>query len=310
METQEVEDPKKGQTKVRVRACGVAFGDIMRRRGLLTGPGPLTPGYDMVGEVLSGDLPAGTRVAAMLANPGQGGYAEEIVFETERLLTVPDAVDDVTAAALGLNYITALQLLTRLCDVEEGDAILVHGASGGVGTALLELAKQRGLKTYGTASKANHEVVIERGGIPIDYRTEDFEAVLAEVEPDGVAAVFDSIGGDNLRRSARVLKPSGTLVTFGVTGFSDGWLDIVRGQLPYVCLKLNPMAPKVRMYAITVTPGCGWRACRDDWSALLELSAQGALHPLVGATVPLEDAARAHRMLEEREVAGKIVLTV
>lgn len=311
LEEQAVGEPAKGQCKVRVRAAGVAFGDVMRRRGLLTGPGRLTPGYDIAGDVISGDLPAGTRVSAMMPNIGNGGYAEEVLLPTERLVRVPDAVDDVTAVALGLNYITAWQLMSRLSAPTEGDVVLVHGASGGVGTALLELCQQRGIKAYGTASASKHSVVTDRGGLPIDYRTQDFVEVLASAEPDGVDVVYDSVGGDNLTRSAKVVKKGGSVVTFGATAHSDaGWLAFGKAQLPYACLKLNPFAPKIRLYAISMTPGCGWAASRDDWGDLLGLAAQGKLSPHIGATVPFAEVSRAHRMLEDREVAGKIVLTL
>ncbi|TNE85942.1 MAG: alcohol dehydrogenase [Deltaproteobacteria bacterium] len=310
LEDQQVAAPGAKQCKVRVHAAGVAFGDVMRRRGLLTPPGALTPGYDIAGEVVDGELPAGTRVAAMMPNPGHGGYAEEIVFDTARLVRVPDAVDAVTAVALGLNYITAWQLLTRMSTPAEGDVVLVHGASGGVGTALLELCALRGIRAYGTASARKHDVLVARGATPIDYRDQDFVAVLREAEPDGVDVVYDSVGGDNLTRSAVITKKQGRIVSFGATAHSSGWLDFVRAQIPVACIKANPFGPSLGIYAITVSRGCGWQACRDDWQALLDLAANGELSPLVGATVPLEEAARAHQLMEDGAVAGKIVLTV
>ncbi len=301
--------PTAGQSKIRVRAAGVAFGDVMRRRGLLTGPGALTPGYDVVGEVIAGDLPVGTRVAAMMPKLGHGGYAQHVIVDTERLVLVPDGVDDVTAIALGLNYITAWQLLTRLTEPEPGASILIHGASGGVGTALLELARIRGLRAYGTASAGRADVVSDRGGIPIDYRSEDFVQVLQVAEPNGVDVVYDSIGGENFARSLGVVKRGGTLVNYGSTGHSgNGWLGFLRAQFPFARAKLSPCGPSVKMYAISMT--AGWASCRDDWAALLKLADRGELTPLIGATVPLEQAARAHQMLEDRAVPGKIVLTV
>ncbi|MFT7518010.1 MAG: NADPH:quinone reductase-like Zn-dependent oxidoreductase [Kiritimatiellia bacterium] len=311
LERREVGEAGTGQTKIRVRAAGVAFGDVMRRRGLLTGPGALTPGYDLVGEAVSGDLDPGTRVAVLMPSLGHGGYAEHVVVNTDRLVRVPDEVDDVTAVALGLNYITALQLLTRLTEPAPGDVVLIHGASGGVGTALLELAKLRGVTTYGTASEGKRQVVIDRGGTHIDYRTQDFVRVMKTATPEGVTAVYDSVGGDNFARSLSVVRRGGTLVNYGATAHSGGgWTGFLRSQIPFACAKLSPFGPRVKVYAITMSAGCGWEACRDDWSTLLQMAAQGKVNPLVGATVPLEYAARAHQMLEERLVAGKIVLTV
>ncbi|MCA9523975.1 MAG: zinc-binding dehydrogenase, partial [Myxococcales bacterium] len=237
----EVPTPRSKAVRIRVEAAGVAFGDVMRRRGVLAPPGAFTPGYDVVGvidavgETVSGDW-LGRRVAAMMPSVGLGGYADHVCVPADRLARVPDGVPPAEAVALGLNYITAYQLLHRFSPVRAGQRILIHGAAGGVGTALLELGEKLGLEMYGTASSAKHDLVRERGGVPIDYRSEDFVSRVAELtHGGGVDVVFDSIGGAHLRRSYQTLRPRGTLVSFGVSGdLSRGWLGVIAGFWPFL----------------------------------------------------------------------------
>jgi NADPH2:quinone reductase len=239
--------------------------------------------------------------------PGVGGYAEHVCVPAARLVRLPDPVDDVDALALGLNYITAYQLLERIVPLSPGQRILVHGAAGGVGTALLDLARRRQLVVFGTASAGKHALVRARGAVPIDYRHEDFVARVGE----GVDAVFDAIGGAHLWRSRRALRPGGTLVSFGASGdLSRGWWGILAGVGHYLAVKLRPDGTRTRLYMITATPGTGWRHCRDDWAALLELRRQGAIEPVIGARVPFDQVRRAHELIDAAAVTGKIVLTM
>jgi NADPH:quinone reductase-like Zn-dependent oxidoreductase len=306
--------PEPGQVRIAVEAAGVAYGDVMRRRGLL-GPGrQFTPGYDVVGRIDAtgpgvDQALTGERVAAMMPRVGTGGYADHVCVPAERIAAVPPGVAPDAAVCLGLNYITALQMLRRALGRDwSGKRILVHGAGGGVGTALLDLGRAADLQMIGTASPAKHDLVRAAGATPIDYRSEDFVARVAELTIEGVDAAFDGIGGENLRRSYRTLAPRGTLVAFGVSSANGlagvaGWL----GRL--AVLKLRPDHRRVLLYLITVSRGAGWRQCRDDWAELLDRCARGELHPVVGARVPLAEATRAHQLLESAAVPGKIVLT-
>merc|ERR1712048_894869 len=141
--------------------------------------------------------------------------------ETKYCVRVPENVGASVAIALGLNYITARQILVQMLDLKPGQRVLVHGAAGGVGTAVLELGRTLGLKVYGTASQKKHAMVESLGGVPIDYQSADFVEEMQSLEPDGVDAVLDPIGGDNLRRSAMVLKPSGKLIFYGMSGVME-----------------------------------------------------------------------------------------
>jgi len=307
--------PRPGQVRVRVAAAGVAFGDVMRRKGApgLAPKPPFTPGYDIAGRVqaLGNGVPlrwSGKRVGVLLPTIGIGGYARHVDVPADRLVAIPDPVPDDEAVCLALNYITACQLLFRLASLSAGDRVLVHGASGGVGTALLQLAADAGIKAYGTASAAKHPMVEQLGGIPIDYRNEDFVARLSTEEPEGVRAVFDGVGGSNLMRSYEVLDPRGTLVVYGLSG-DDGLRGAASTAGNMLRLKLRLDRRKVRFYGISVTPAANWRACRDDYARLLAMRLEERVAPVVAQRIPLADASAAHALLEGGGVTGKVVLT-
>jgi len=255
--------PARGQVRIAVAAAGVAFGDVMRRRGLLAPRRPFTPGYDVAGTVDAvgpgaDESLSGRRVAVLMPGPGIGGYAEHVCVAAARLVPIPEGIDPAEAVCLGLGYITAYQLLHRVVRLQKGQRVLVHGAAGGVGTALLDLGRLLELELYGTASAGKHDLLRARGATPIDYRAEDFVQRIAELTGDGVDAVFDPIGGAHLRRSYRTLRRGGTLVSFGVSGdLERGWRGVLAGLATFTALKLRPDRRRVRLYAITATPGSG-----------------------------------------------------
>ena len=311
-----VPEPGRHQVRIRVHAAGVAFGDVMRRRGVLAPPWAFTPGYDVVGVVDAvgssvTDVALGARVAAMMPGPGFGGYADHVLVKSSRLVLVPDGVDDTNAVALGLNYITAYQLIHRFVPLKAGQRALVHGAAGGVGTAMLDLGGLAGVELFGTASKGKHSYLEARGCTAIDYRNEDFVERMAELAPDGVDAVFDGIGGAHLARSYKTLNGRGTLVMFGISGdLSKGVGALATGLAHFSKLKLCMDGRQVKMYNITSSRGSTPTDCRNDWRSCLDLHAEGKITPMIGATLPLEHVGEAHRMLDESAVIGKIVLTM
>ncbi|BCG58593.1 hypothetical protein PUR_20180 [Paenibacillus sp. URB8-2] len=214
--------PQKDEIRVKVQSAGVALADIMRREGKFLNPPtpPFTPGYDAVGIVdeLGEDVrqfSKGDKVAVFYN--GTGGYAAYVYAKQDELVAVPPQVDSSLAVAAILNYVTAYQMLHRIAKVSEGESILIHGASGGAGTALLELGRLAKLKMYGTASLAKHSTVSGYGAIPIDYGNEDFVDFLQLHAPEGMDAVFDAIGGENYVRSLRTLSRNGRFVSYGYT---------------------------------------------------------------------------------------------
>src|SRR5947209_16233220 len=216
----DVVEPQPGMVRVKVLTAGVAFADVALRRGTYPkqASGPVTPGYDIVGVVdkigadVTGFTP-GQRVAALT---GMGGYTEYICLPHTELVPVPDELDPAEAVSLVLNYVTAYQLLHRIAKVKPGERILIHGAAGGVGTALLQLGKLSNLEMYGTASSSKQALISALGGTPIDYQHEDFVERVQSLTGDGVDVVFDAVGGENLERSYHTLRVGGRLVGYGM----------------------------------------------------------------------------------------------
>jgi len=307
-------EPAPGQVRVRVLAAGVGYSDVMAQRGgypLAPRP-PFTPGYDFAGIVdrlgagVTGIEP-GQYVAAL--NPALGSYAEYVCLRPQLLVPVPGQPDPAEVVSLVLNYLTAHCILHLKGRLRAGETVLIHAAAGGVGTALLQLGGLLGLRMYGTASRAKHDTVRQHGGIPIDYRGEDFVERLRREEPGGVDAAFDPVGGANLRRSYATLRRGGRLVSYGFAGDSFGGLGtMVTGVAQMAALKLWPDGRRVRLCACPgeVKKDPAWY--RATLGELLALHAAGAIRPVIGAQLPLAEAAQAHRLLEQGRVSGKIVL--
>src|SRR5690242_8996255 len=217
----ECPEPKDGEVRVRVQAAGVSLPDVMAGEGVHpeTPAVPFTPGWDLVGVVdrvgagVTGIEP-GQIVGAM---PIHGAYAELVCLPQRELVPVPPGLDPAEAVSLILNYITAYQMLHRSARVKPSQRVLIHGASGGVGTALLQLGRLAKLQMFGTCSARNAPAVCGLGATPIDYRKQDFVTEIHRLGSDGVDAVFDPIGGSHLWNSRRALRPGGRVVGYGNT---------------------------------------------------------------------------------------------
>ncbi|RXT02824.1 medium chain dehydrogenase/reductase family protein [Ammoniphilus sp. CFH 90114] len=309
--------PNRGEIRIKVQIVGVALADIMRREGVypMSPVPPFTPGYDAVGTVeeLGEDVDQyakGDKVCVLF--DGTGGYAAYVYAKVQDLVKVPESVDPAQAAAIILNYVTAYQMLHRLAKVKEGDSILVHGASGGVGTALLELGKLAKVKMYGTASSAKHPIVSRYGATPIDYRTEDFVEVLGGLAPGGVEAVFDPIGGSNWQRSIQTLSSKGRFIGYGYTSVlseanPEEW---IKDWKIFSGIKQTQSGNGVYLYSITTLRKEQPEWFHEDLSLLFKWLEQGKISPIVSHKIPLREAANAHRIIEEFEAVGKVVLTV
>ncbi|WP_016905289.1 medium chain dehydrogenase/reductase family protein [Streptomyces xiaopingdaonensis] len=309
--------PGPGEAQVRVEACGVSYGDVLLRAGVIPGgpKRPFTPGYDLVGEVASvgpgvTSVRVGQHVTALVRS---GGYAEYANVAEERLVPLPEGVDSVSAAAAVLNYFIAYQMLHRVARVGRGGTILVHGASGGVGTAFLELAGVAGVTCYGTCSAKRFAQVRELGGHPIDRETEDFTEVVRGLPQGQVDAVFDPVGGGHFRRSYRTIGKGGALVAYGqnaaLRGDRADRLVGARGFLGGIVLpKLVPDGRRTVFYNAWSLEKEQPAAYRHDMEAVLDLLRRNRIHPRIGRTTPLSEAAEAQRAMERAEVGGKIVL--
>src|SRR5205823_5660162 len=213
----EEDDPRPGPGEVRVRvlAAGVSFSDALLRAGVyLGGPKPpFTPGYELVGVVEElgpgcSRRKVGDRVAVLTV---WGADAERVCVPETYAVEVPDDLDPAEVVSLVLPYVTAYQLLHRLARVKRGETVLVHGAAGRVGTAVLELGALAGVRLYGTASARDRAAVEQLGAVAIDYRNEDFVARVRELPGKGVDVVLDGLGGPLSLRSFRALRPGGGL---------------------------------------------------------------------------------------------------
>jgi NADPH:quinone reductase-like Zn-dependent oxidoreductase len=214
-------------------------------------------------------------------------------------------LDPAQVAPLILNYLVAYQVMHRWAHVARGHKALIIGASGGIGTAFLQLGKLAGLVMYGVASKNKHAVVIEYGARPIDYRTEDFVEAIRRLEPDGLDAVFDGMAGDSFRRGLSVLRRGGILVGYGNPQSYSGMLDVL-GRV--VLNHLFPTGKSVFYYS-TGASRLDRRPFLEDWATLFQLLAEGKIKPILAAKYPILEAAKANELLESGQVVGNIVLT-
>ena len=318
-------EPKRGEVRVRVLAAGVALPDVMMREGIHpeTPRLPFTPGWDLVGEVdrlgegVSGIQP-GQIVAAL---PIFGAYAEFVCLPAREFVPVPSGLDPAEAVSLVLNYVTAYQMMHRSARVKRGQRVLIHGAAGGVGSALLQLGRLVGLEMYGTCSAKSAAAVSELGGVPIDYQHLDFVDEIHRLTGDGVDVVFESIGGTNIWRSRKALRRGGKVVAYGLTGsLRDGRLASGRSgsRHRYRALAifglyiagswLLPGRKRVAPYSIQWLKRLKPAFFRQDLMALFDLLKQEKIKPLVAHRFPLVEARRAHELLGKGGVTGKLVL--
>jgi NADPH:quinone reductase-like Zn-dependent oxidoreductase len=309
-----------GQVVIRMEASGVSFAEQQMRRGRYYDqpPFPFVPGYDLVGTVFAtgaGVDPglAGTRVAALIK---VGGWASHVLVDAADVVAVPDGISAAEAETVVVNGITAWQMLHRKARVQAGQTVLVHGANGGVGSVLVQLAQAAGARVIGTASARHHDALRERGVIPVDYRTEDVAARVRELAAGGVDAVFDHVGGRGIVDSWKLLAPGGTLVSYGSASTRDG-----TGSKQWPVLKLlgrvwlwNTMPNRRHAYFFNIWAGRTlaknrFRAqLRADLTQVFAALRRGDITAQIAAQLPLDRIADALRLAESGTVAGKIVL--
>ena len=332
--------PGRGEVRVRVLAAGVSYTDAMLRVGSYLGVPrpPFTPGYELVGviEEAGADctrLRVGDRIGSLTV---WGAAAEQVCVLESNAVTVPEDVDPGEILGLVFTYMTAYQLLHRTAEVRAGEEVLVHGAAGRVGTAVLELAAVAGVRVLGTCSARDFAAVARLGAVAIDYKTEDFLARVREVtDGTGVDVVLDGFGGGLSLRSFRALRPGGRLVVFGHSGTVahgrkswPGWikwyaatavvslwgvLSPRRRVLVYRIQKLRDGHQVLPISRNRPAPAVGGGprdpdAFQEDFRALLDLLRAGQIHPIVAERMPLSDARRAHELLDSSADKGKLVL--
>jgi NADPH:quinone reductase-like Zn-dependent oxidoreductase len=302
-------DPSAREVRVKILATCVCLPDVQARYGI--GPFaprvPFVPGYAIVGSVdVVGPgvtrAAVGDKVAAYLV---VGGYAEYVYLRENQIIPVPPSVNPAEAVTLVLNYVTAYQALHRSAKVKAGDKVLIIGASGGYGTAFLQLGRLANLTMYGIASKGKHAILAEYGATPIDYRTQDFVEVIRRAEPGGLDALFDGIGGDYIQRAFPLLRRGGVFVAYGNPLSMRGLLRVFAKIL---MLNLLPNGRRVKPYGATGFLLFNRKPFLEDWAVLFRLLREGKIRPVVSGQFALLEAARANALLESGQVVGNLVL--
>jgi len=307
-------EPGPGEVRVRVLVTSAAFTDVMIRKGMypdVKEKPPFTPGYDMVGVV---DAPGpnakrfqpGERVADLTTI---GAYAEYICLPEERLTPVPEGVTDVDALGMILSAVTPYQMLHRVAKAQAGQSLLIHGAGGAVGTAMLQLARDTGITTFGSDITTKHALIRSLGATPVEANAP--EKVLRTIFGEGVDFAFDPLGGKSLSRSLHVLKPGGMLVAFG---FQNEVLGR-GGSIPmdFVRLKLWDWLPNGHatvFYSIGAMRRTHPDLFREDLGALFAMLKEGRITPVVAEVLPLAEVRQAHERVENGDIAGKLVMKV
>lgn len=320
-----IPEPGTGEVRIKVLAAGTGFTDTFIRRGRypdFKGPLPFTPGYDLVGVVdLVGARVTDLREGQLVADLSViGGYTQYAIRPANLLVPVPEGLDPAEAVCIPLGYLTAFQMLTRCCHLPRGATILVVGASGTVGTALLDLAQHLGLKAIGTCSAKNLSVVERLGAAPIDYSAGDFVAVvrrLTAARPNGagVDAAFDAIGGAHFRRSFDCLAPGGLLVGYGSQTMASGREGLLSAGLGLARIRLWGLLDgllfggrRAVFYSITARRSAHLAEFKGDMAALFELLRRKQIHPVVIDRLPLTSAREVHTRIDAGGQGGKIVL--
>jgi len=297
---------------VRILAASVQFTDVMLRKGRypdLKDKPPLVLGYDLVGEIVKlgagvQSLRIGQRVADLTTT---GCHAQYRTLAANRVTLVDPALDPAAATALVLSWTTAWQLLHRDAKVKRGDRLLVIGAAGAVGEALVVLGKLAGCEVWGTARARQAERVRECGATPVDSDQADY----ATLFPGGFDAVFDGIGEQGFSRAWRAVGPRGHLSTFGVSAAIQGDIPFVRVGIWFAKLwAWNHFAGRrsTSFYSITTMRRKRFEWFLADLAELLALARRGAIRPRISERIGFDEVVEAHRRLERGGVEGKIIL--
>ena len=327
LEVREASDPtpRPGEVRIRVRASGINFAEIMARQGLYQDapPLPMVLGYEVSGVIDTvaegvSDRREGQRVLAITRF---GGYADTVCVDAAQTYVMPEQMTFEEGAALPVAYLTAYHMLFNVFRVRAGDHVLIHQAAGGVGTAASQLCRSvGGVTTYGTASAGKHDYVRANGcDHPIDYHSVDYaEEIRRLTNGRGVDAVLDALGGDDWKKGYSLLRPGGLLIPFGWSNMAKHGkrrITHVLGQFthlpwwtPMSLMHENKGVAGVNMGRLFL-PGHEKERTHEAFTALLTLYEQGHIKPHVDRSFPFEQAAEAHGYIEAGQNVGKVLLT-
>lgn len=313
-------EPGPEQVLLEVEAFGLNFADVMARKGLYRDrpPLPCVVGYDVVGRVLQCGravtrLQAGQRVTAMTRF---GGYARHALTDARAAAPIPETMDAGQALALTTQYCTAWYSAEACIRIREGENVLVHAAAGGVGTALVQMARRRGAVLYGTAGSPAKLQALAAAGVhhPIDYRQRNWAAEVRRLAGDrGLDVVFDSVGGRYFREGLGLLRAGGRMVAYGASSLSsarNGLDRAWRGLSFGLYHPIRFLMPSVSLIGVNMLRIADERpellaTCLDE---VVRLTAEGEFEPVVGGRFEAGRLAEAHSYLESRASSGKIAV--
>ncbi len=311
-------EPQAGQVRVRVRAAGINFADLLARLGLYRDAPkpPFIPGLEASGEIdkVGPEVRELSEGQSVMVLSKSGAYAEKLTVSANQVAPIPPGMSFEAAAALPVNYLTAYHMLFYMANLRPGERVLVHAAAGGVGLAATELSKIVGAEIFGTASESKFDF-LRKWGVHhlMDYRTQDFEAEVRKLtNGEGVDVVLDAVGGESFAKSYRLLRPAGRLVVFGfstaVRGLTRSYWKAASGYLKTP--KFHPLdlmgknRAVIGVYLGRLLP----QIIRQEYAALFKFFAEGRIQPHVDRTYPLAQAATAHHYIHERKNVGKVLL--
>jgi len=309
-----------GTVRIRVRAAGVNFSDLLARQGLYPDAPkpPCTVGYEVAGlvDAVGAGVTAPRVGDRVVATTRFGGQSELVVVPTAVVFPLPAGWSLEQGAAFPVVYLTAHHMLVRVAAARRGETVLVHAAAGGVGLAVAELSRILGFRVLGLASAGKHAILREYGVEPLDGRDPRWFDVVRRAAPRGVDVVLDAVGGDSWRHGYRLLAPAGRLVCYGASVLSEG---TGRNLLKTIWRVVR--FPRFGTLALMndnksvagVNLGHLWNdqaLLAPQVEALLGYAREGRLTPRVDRTFPLAEAAAAHRYIHERRNIGKVVLVV
>lgn len=314
--------PGKGEVRVRVRASGLNFADVMARQGLYPDAPkpPCVVGYEVSGTVdaLGEGVTAPAIGARVVAGTRFGGHADVVCVPAGQALPIADSLSFELAAAIPVVYLTAYHALFTVANLRAGESVLIHGAAGGVGIAALQLCRTLpGITTFGTASASKHDVLREEGCThPIDYNAFDYQAEVNRItHGKGVHVVMDPLGGHDWSKGYALLRPVGRLICYGLSNATSGETrNVLRAGWtmarspwfsPFPLMNDNRMVAGVNM-------GHLWdeqELLAPAMQQLVAYATEGKIKPRIDSTFPFSQAADAHRRLTERKNVGKVLLT-
>jgi NADPH:quinone reductase-like Zn-dependent oxidoreductase len=324
LEVRETEDPEPGvgEVRIRVRAAGLCFAEVMAAQGLYPGAPkfPAVLGYEAAGVVdKAGDGVDARRVGSrVVALASFGGHSDTVCVPERQAFAIPHGKDFTEAAAIPVNYLTAYHILFRTAHVQPGERVLVHMAAGGLGTAALQLCRTvDGVETFGTASAAKHEAIKEEGCThPIDYHTKDYvKEVRRLTGGEGVDVVLDPLGGADSRKGLKLLRPGGRLIAYGFANMTSGPRRNPARVLRQAA-SIPLLTPLQLMNANKAVAGVhiGRLVTRMDLltrelTEVLALWAAGTVTPRIDLAFSFDKAGEAHRRILAHGNTGKIILT-